>query len=99
MHEGERFVVGHPGAEIDSKPELEIYADDVKCSHGSTTGQLDPAALFYLRSRGLGEREARSALTRACKKLNTSPTTSVSCTCCCMVAGVSPCMCIRQMPH
>jgi len=54
-----------PGAEIDSKPELEIYADDVKCSHGSTTGQLDPAALFYLRSRGLGEREARSALTRA----------------------------------
>ena len=54
-----------PGAEIDSKPELEIYADDVKCSHGSTTGQLDPAALFYLRSRGLDEREARSALTRA----------------------------------
>jgi Fe-S cluster assembly protein SufD len=54
-----------PGAEIDSKPELEIYADDVKCSHGSTTGQLDPAALFYLRSRGLGEHEARSALTRA----------------------------------
>ena len=54
-----------PGAEIDSKPELEIYADDVKCSHGSTTGQLDPAALFYLRSRGLGEHEARGALTRA----------------------------------
>ncbi len=54
-----------PGAEIDSKPELEIYADDVKCGHGSTTGQLDPAALFYLRSRGLGEHEARSALTRA----------------------------------
>jgi Fe-S cluster assembly protein SufD len=54
-----------PGAEIDSKPELEIYADDVQCSHGSTTGQLDPAALFYLRSRGLDEHEARSALTRA----------------------------------
>jgi Fe-S cluster assembly protein SufD len=54
-----------PGAEIDSKPELEIYADDVQCSHGSTTGQLDPAALFYLRSRGIDEREARSALTRA----------------------------------
>lgn len=53
------------GAEIDSKPELEIYADDVQCSHGSTTGQLDPAALFYLRSRGLDEHEARSALTRA----------------------------------
>jgi Fe-S cluster assembly protein SufD len=54
-----------PGAEIDTKPELEIYADDVQCSHGATTGQLDPAALFYLRSRGLGEHEARSALTRA----------------------------------
>jgi len=54
-----------PGAEIDTKPELEIYADDVQCSHGATTGQLDPAALFYLRSRGLDESEARSALTRA----------------------------------
>jgi Fe-S cluster assembly protein SufD len=54
-----------PGAEIDTKPELEIYADDVQCSHGATTGQLDPVALFYLRSRGLSENEARSALTRA----------------------------------
>jgi len=54
-----------PGAEIDTKPELEIYADDVQCSHGATTGQLDAAALFYLRSRGLTEIEARSALTRA----------------------------------
>jgi Fe-S cluster assembly protein SufD len=54
-----------PGAEIDTKPELEIYADDVQCSHGATTGQLDPIALFYLRSRGLSESEARSALTRA----------------------------------
>ena len=54
-----------PGAEIDTKPELEIYADDVQCSHGATTGQLDPAALFYLRSRGLTAVEARSALTRA----------------------------------
>ena len=53
------------GAEIDTKPELEIYADDVQCSHGATTGQLDAAALFYLRSRGLSEREARGALTRA----------------------------------
>lgn len=53
------------GAEIDTKPELEIYADDVQCSHGATTGQLDPAAMFYLRSRGLSEHEARSALTRA----------------------------------
>jgi len=54
-----------PGAEIDAKPDLEIYADDVQCSHGTTTGQLDPAALFYLRSRGLDEAAARSALTRA----------------------------------
>jgi Fe-S cluster assembly protein SufD len=54
-----------PDAEIDAKPDLEIYADDVQCSHGTTTGQLDPNALFYLRSRGLDAAEARSALTRA----------------------------------
>ncbi len=52
-------------AEIDTKPELEIYADDVKCSHGATVGQLDPKALFYLRSRGLDQSEAARALTRA----------------------------------
>lgn len=52
-------------AEIDSRPELEIYAHDVKCSHGATTGQLDPVSLFYLRSRGLGESEARALLIRA----------------------------------
>jgi Fe-S cluster assembly protein SufD len=49
-------------AEIDTKPELEIYADDVKCSHGATVGEIDAAALFYLRSRGIGEAEARSIL-------------------------------------
>ena len=52
-------------AEIDTKPELEIYADDVKCSHGATTGQLDATALFYLRSRGLSEADARALLIRA----------------------------------
>jgi Fe-S cluster assembly protein SufD len=52
-------------AEIDAKPELEIYADEVKCSHGTTVGQLDDNALFYLRSRGLDEQEATRALTRA----------------------------------
>ncbi|MDH5621433.1 MAG: Fe-S cluster assembly protein SufD [Gammaproteobacteria bacterium] len=52
-------------AEINAKPELEIYADDVKCSHGTTVGQLDEAALFYLRSRGLGKHEAIQVLTRA----------------------------------
>jgi Fe-S cluster assembly protein SufD len=52
-------------AEIDAKPELEIYADEVKCSHGTTVGQLDDDALFYMRSRGLDEHEATRALTRA----------------------------------
>jgi len=50
---------------VHSTPQLEILADDVKCKHGSTTGQLDPAALFYLRSRGLSEAAARSLLTWA----------------------------------
>jgi Fe-S cluster assembly protein SufD len=48
-----------------STPQLEILADDVKCKHGSTTGQLDPEALFYLRSRGIGEAAARGLLTWA----------------------------------
>lgn len=52
-------------AEIDTKPELEIYADDVKCAHGATVGQLDEAALFYLRSRGLDKNTATQLLTRA----------------------------------
>ncbi len=52
-------------AEIDTKPELEIYADDVKCSHGASIGQLDKNMLFYLRSRGLDEATARSLLTFA----------------------------------
>ncbi len=52
-------------AEIDTKPELEIYTDDVKCSHGSTTGQLDATAVFYLRSRGIDEAQARQMLTIA----------------------------------
>jgi Fe-S cluster assembly protein SufD len=52
-------------AAVNTKPQLEIYADDVKCSHGSTIGQLDPDALFYLRSRGLGPDAARSLLSFA----------------------------------
>lgn len=51
-------------AEVDTKPQLIIHADDVKCSHGATVGQLDPEALFYLRSRGLPETQARHLLTR-----------------------------------
>jgi Fe-S cluster assembly protein SufD len=50
-------------AEIDAKPQLEIYADDVKCAHGLTVGQLDPGAIFYLASRGIGEEEAKHLLT------------------------------------
>jgi Fe-S cluster assembly protein SufD len=53
------------GAEIDTKPELEIYADDVKCAHGSTTGQLDNTALFYLLSRGVEPTVARNMLITA----------------------------------
>lgn len=50
-------------ARADSQPQLEIYADDVKCTHGATLGPLDPGALFYLRSRGIGLAEARGLLT------------------------------------
>ncbi len=49
-------------AKMDTKPQLEIYADDVKCSHGATVGQLDDDALFYLQSRGIDKREARLML-------------------------------------
>ena len=52
-------------AKINSKPELEIYADDVKCSHGSTTGQLDEQAVFYLQARGISKDKARHMLVQA----------------------------------
>jgi len=52
-------------AMVNTKPQLEIYADDVKCSHGSTIGQLDRDALFYLRSRGIGQEDAQSLLSYA----------------------------------
>lgn len=64
-HQANRNLLLSEKAEIDTKPELEIYADDVKCSHGTTVGQLDEAALFYLRSRGLSREEASRALTWA----------------------------------
>jgi Fe-S cluster assembly protein SufD len=54
-----------PTAEMDIKPELEIFADDVKCSHGATIGALDPEQIFYLRSRGIPSAAARSMLIRA----------------------------------
>ena len=51
-------------AEVDSRPQLEIYADDVKCSHGTSIGRIDEEALFYLRSRGIGAAEAFMLLTQ-----------------------------------
>ncbi len=51
-----------PGAEVNAKPELEIYADDVKCAHGATCGQLDEDAIYYLRTRGLDLSTARKLL-------------------------------------
>ncbi len=53
------------GAEVDTKPQLEIYADDVKCSHGATVGQLDENQVFYLRSRGVDDETARKVLVHA----------------------------------
>ena len=52
-------------AEADNKPELEIFADDVTCGHGATTGALDDSLLFYLRARGLSEKEAQALLIQA----------------------------------
>src|SRR5690606_12302299 len=52
-------------AKVNTKPQLEIFADDVKCTHGATIGQLNEDALFYLRARGIGEAAARALLTRA----------------------------------
>ncbi len=52
-------------SQLDTKPQLEIFADDVKCSHGCTVGQLDKDALFFMRSRGIGEKEAKALLTYA----------------------------------
>lgn len=54
-----------PTARVDTKPQLEIFADDVKCTHGATVGRLDEVALFYLKSRGMGAEHARAVLTYA----------------------------------
>ena len=64
-HQLSRNLVLSSRAAIDTKPELEIYADDVKCSHGAAVGDLDEAALFYLRTRGIGREEARRILIEA----------------------------------
>ncbi|MDE2388568.1 MAG: Fe-S cluster assembly protein SufD [Betaproteobacteria bacterium] len=66
-------------AQVDTKPQLEIFADDVKCAHGATVGQLDPEEIFYLRSRGLSEKTARNLLTYAfgAEIINRIPVTSL----------------------
>jgi Fe-S cluster assembly protein SufD len=60
-----RGLLLSPHAEVNAKPELEIYADDVKCSHGSTVGEIDNEALFYFQSRGIDAAEARALLIEA----------------------------------
>jgi Fe-S cluster assembly protein SufD len=62
---GHHALLLNDGAEVDAKPELEIYADDVSCAHGNTVGSLDEDALFYIRSRGIPEAEARALLMEA----------------------------------
>jgi len=64
-HQLNKALLLSRGAEIDSKPELEIYADDVKCGHGATAGEIDDEAVFYLRSRGIDEDTARGLLVDA----------------------------------
>lgn len=61
-HQSNRNLLLSRRAEVDTKPQLEIYADDVKCTHGATVGQLDDDSLFYLRSRGVDAESARSLL-------------------------------------
>jgi Fe-S cluster assembly protein SufD len=60
-----RNIVLSEEASVNTKPQLEIWADDVKCSHGCTTGQLDEEAMFYLQSRGIGKSQARALLLHA----------------------------------
>src|SRR5579872_6513036 len=62
---GHHALILSERAEVDAKPELEIYADDVACSHGNTVGALDEEALFYIRQRGVPDAEARALLTEA----------------------------------
>ena len=66
--DGEQSLRGlllNRGAAVNLKPELEIFADDVKCAHGATVGELDKNALFYLEARGIAEARAKALLTRA----------------------------------
>jgi Fe-S cluster assembly protein SufD len=62
---GHHALILSERAEVDAKPELEIFADDVACAHGNTVGALDEDALFYAEQRGIPEAEAKSMLTEA----------------------------------
>jgi Fe-S cluster assembly protein SufD len=64
-HQLNKTILLSDRAEIDTRPELEIFADDVKCSHGAAAGELDEDALFYLRARGIGQADARRMLVQA----------------------------------
>lgn len=64
-YQSNKNILLSKGASVNSKPELEIYADDVRCSHGSTIGELDEEAVYYLRSRGISEANARQLLVAA----------------------------------
>ena len=64
-YQGNRNICASPTAKMYTKPQLEIYTDDVKCSHGAAVGQLDEEALFYMRTRGISEAEARHLLMQA----------------------------------
>ena len=64
-YQGNRNLIATPTARMHTKPQLEIYTDDVKCSHGTTIGRLDEEALFYMRSRGIGLEHARTMLMQA----------------------------------
>jgi Fe-S cluster assembly protein SufD len=67
-HQSNHNLLLSENAEVDTKPQLEIYADDVKCSHGATVGQLDADQIYYLRSRGVDDLSARALLTFAFAK-------------------------------
>ena len=61
-YQSNKNILLSDAASVNTKPQLEIYADDVKCSHGCTVGQLDEEGLFYLRSRGISKKTARALL-------------------------------------
>jgi Fe-S cluster assembly protein SufD len=64
-YQSNKNILLSDNASMNAKPQLEIFADDVKCSHGATIGQIDEEALFYLRARGIGEASARALLNHA----------------------------------